>query len=425
MLLDRDLLRSIRFRWRFKERVASLPLYIFEEQTRYLVKMFSAYFKQFKDCEVIDQEAFMTWLAVTQEAKLDADALALTRKLLDGFERPLTDEAEQFLTERIHDSDAAYRAAQLVERFVAGEEVNIGDELRTIVDNHGRVLRRGDGIAEVSDAVGDILEATSYDSGLRWFLPGMAKVMRPAQPGDQILVAARPDSGKTSFLANLAAYWSPQLAEMDDPRPILWLNNEGPGSRIKLRLYQTVLKATLEELDAYVKAGTLEESYIKTIKSDRIRIFDIHGRNTAELERLFDRFNPAVIIYDMLDHVRYTGLDITRNTRTDEYLEGLYLWAREKAVQHSAISVISTQLSGDAENMPYPNLGMLKDSKTGKQGQADAIITLGMTQLNPLTRSIGLTKNKLTLGRKGSSARLGEVIFDGARGSYTMPEVVG
>lgn len=422
MHLDRDLLRSIRHRWRFKERIGSLPLYIFEDQTRFLVKQISLYYKQFKDCQVIDKESFMTWLAVTQGGKIDHDDLALINRLLADFDRDLTPEAEAFLTERIHDSDAAYRAAEAVEKFMAGDEIDIGPALRNIVDNHGRNLKLDEGISEITDDVGDILEATSHDSGLQWFLPTMSKVMRPAQPGDQILVAARPDSGKTSFLANLAAHWSRQLADMGDDRPIVWLNNEGPGSRIKLRLYQTVLAATLEELGEYATAGTLEECYRKTIKSDRIRIFDVHGRNTVDLERLFERTSPAVIVYDMLDHVRYTGVDLSRNTRTDEYLEGLYLWAREKAVQHNAVSCISTQLSGDAENMQYPSLGMLKDSKTGKQGQADAIITVGMTQTNPLTRYIGLTKNKLNLGRKGSTARIGEVIFDGARGQYSLPE---
>lgn len=239
-----------------------------------------------------------------------------------------------------------------------------------------------------------------------------------------ILVAARPDSGKTTFLGSITRPWQQQIDEVfpGENRCILWLNNEGPGSRIKLRNVQSALALTIGELSQLASSGEdLDAMYREAVKEDRIVILDIHGKNTAQIERKIEEYRPAVIVWDMLDHVKYVSEDLARVTRTDEYLEGLYRWVREVGVRYCCVNLVSTQLSGDAENMQYPNLGMLKDSKTGKQGQADAIITFGFVSTYPNTRFIGMTKNKLNLGK--TTGRLGEVIFDGARGQIKMPEV--
>ena len=65
---------------------------------------------------------------------------------------------------------------------------------------------------------------------------------------------------------------------------------------------------------------------------------------------------------------------------------------------------------------------MLKDSKTGKQGACDAIITIGAVNDQALERSryIGCTKNKLVPTGAPKSPQQ-EMFFDGARGRYVEP----
>jgi replicative DNA helicase len=66
---------------------------------------------------------------------------------------------------------------------------------------------------------------------------------------------------------------------------------------------------------------------------------------------------------------------------------------------------------------------MLKDSKTGKQGAADFILTIGYNQDFPSSRYLGLTKNKLA--REGGTMVLkAEVVFDGQRGRYVTPSQI-
>lgn len=425
MSLDSEFLRSIRFRNRFKERMANVQLYLFEEKTRDIVKLMSRYFRQYKTCEVIDKDEFIAWIHELKGDKMtDADR-TLFDALMEDFEYPLSDAAEQFLTERLQESDLVYRASDLLEKWANGDEIEIIEQLKLVTDKAAFSRNDRDGIKMVTESLTEILEHSGSNWGFKWSLPILAKAMRPAQPGDMILVAARPDSGKTTFIGDIVRPWLAQLDEIfpGENRCILWLNNEGPGTRIKLRNFQSALGLTIPEISQLASNGEdLEGMYAQAVPGcDRMVILDIHQKNTAQVERKIAELNPGVIVWDMLDKVKYVTEDISRNSRTDEYLEGLYSLVREYGVVYNCVNIVSTQLSGDAENMQYPLLGMLKDSKTGKQGTADAIITFGAVSTYPLTRFIGLTKNKLNLGK--ATARLGEVKFDGARGQITMPEV--
>ncbi len=424
MSLDSEYLRSVRYRQKYKERSAT-PLYLFNEQTRDLVKLMGRYFKQFKDCQVIERDDFLLWVSETQGDKLTETKRTLYDALMEDFDCSLSPQGEQFLTDRLQESDLVYRASDLLEKWNNGEEVDIIDMMKALSDKAAFSRNDIDGIRTVKESISEILETSGSNWGFTWPDELLSKAMRPAQPGDMLLVAARPDSGKTTYLGYIIRHWLPQVDVLypDADRKILWLNNEGPGSRIKLRILQSQLGMTITEMSQYSEnnhdGDSLDTLYDRMF-GDKLVIMDIHGKNTAQIERKVAEVNPAAIVWDMLDKVKYVSEDLSRVARTDEYLEGLYSWVREMGVIYNCVNIVSTQLSGDAENMQYPHLGMLKDSKTGKQGTADAIITFGAVSTYPNTRWIGLTKNKLNMGR--SSMRLGEIVFDGARGAITLPE---
>jgi replicative DNA helicase len=91
----------------------------------------------------------------------------------------------------------------------------------------------------------------------------------------------------------------------------------------------------------------------------------------------------------------------------------MYQWARALAIRTGSVAIAASQISADGDGLTYPTLGMLKDSKTGKQGAADVIITLGASNDPTLagSRYVGLTKNKRRVtGVRGSLNA--EVIFD-------------
>ncbi|MFN7318844.1 MAG: helicase DnaB, partial [bacterium] len=123
--------------------------------------------------------------------------------------------------------------------------------------------------------------------------------------------------------------------------------------------------------------------------------------------------------FDMVDNIRFGGEVNNNGQRTDQLLEAMYQWARVRGVKFDCPIMATSQISADGDGLQYPTLPMLKDSKTGKQGAADVIITLGAVNDPMLARSryIGTTKNKLVRTGVPSSPQT-EVIFNGDRGRY-------
>jgi replicative DNA helicase len=150
-----------------------------------------------------------------------------------------------------------------------------------------------------------------------------------------------------------------------------------------------------------------------------LRVMDIHGRWNYEIEDLIREFNPALIIFDMIDNVKFGG-DVGNNgQRTDQLLEAMYQWARMMAVKYDCGIIANSQISADGDGLQYPTLPMLKDSKTGKQGAADVILTGGAVNdvMLESSRYWGTTKNKK--GRTGirNSPNV-ELLLDKDRGRY-------
>jgi replicative DNA helicase len=237
--------------------------------------------------------------------------------------------------------------------------------------------------------------------------------MRRLRPGDFGIIAGRPDKGKTTFLTSEVTYFAPQLPA---DRNIIWLNNEGPGKRIIPRLYQSALNYSMTDMKEKHAAGVLVDQYRSAVsRLDKIRIIDVHGFNTGNIEAILEESNPGVIIYDMIDNIKGFGGE----ARTDLALEEMYKWARERSVKYDCIGLATSQISNDGDGMQFPTLGMLKDSKTGKQGACDFQLMIGASNDQNLSgmRYLSLPKNKLRRPDGASDPRA-EVIFDGTRARY-------
>jgi replicative DNA helicase len=117
----------------------------------------------------------------------------------------------------------------------------------------------------------------------------------------------------------------------------------------------------------------------------------------------------------MIDNIRGFG-DMAR---TDLMLEEMYKWARERSVKYDCIGLATSQISNDGDGMQFPTLGMLKDSKTGKQGACDFQLMIGASNDPGLagSRFISLPKNKLRRPDGASDPRA-EVVFDAVRARY-------
>ena len=433
MSLDITTLALLKQRARYDRLQRHVPRRALDTRTQIILSDFGRYFKDFPDAASVVAHPFR--VAFTgYHPTLKDEELAVYGSLLDTICGTEIDPAiEAGLMKRLVESATAYDVAELIAKYQNGDEVDLRGGLTGYLDAYDEQIDRKIKNPQVLDAIEDLLKAEANDTGLHWRLPCLNRHIKPLVGGDFIVVAARPDKGKTTFCGSELTHMASQVDTLypGEKRSIMWFNNEGPGHRIVTRCFQSALNATMEDLVALSnKPADPEFAHYRTQvrqqyaaalggRPGALRIFDIHDFYSHEVEDLLKLHKPAAICFDMVDNIKFSGQANNNGQRTDQLLEEMYKWARLIAVKHDCAVIANSQISADGDGLQYPTLPMLKDSKTGKQGAADVIITIG-TVNDPVlvnSRYIGTTKNKKV--RTGVPASpMTEVIFDGSRGRY-------
>lgn len=219
--------------------------------------------------------------------------------------------------------------------------------------------------------------------GVRWRLRSLNQSLGSLRRGNFGFLFARPETGKTTFLASEVTHFANQL-----DRPVLWINNEEPAPQIMMRCYQAALGQPKDWIVKNLEQA--KEEYSKLI-GDRLKIVDTGNSNKKDVERICKELNPGLIIFDQLDKV--VGFDAERN---DLKLKSIYQWARELSKIYGPVIGVC-QAGGTAENKRYLDMNDVDSSHTAKQGEADWVLGIGMTHNDneQFKRFLSICKNKL------------------------------
>lgn len=438
MSLDITALRLLKYRERYDRLRRSVPKSALQPLTSELLEDFGVFFREFPEAKRVEHGPFLTWFRGFRHPNMKDESFGLYQAIIEKSMDDVSVDLEAGLMERLIAADTAAKVTSLLEKWNNGDELDLYKELRNSVENFEKQVDRKVKNPQVLDPIEDLLKAEENDTGLHWRLPCLNRHIKPLRGGDFVIVAARPDKGKTTFCASELTYMAAQLDEVypGENRSVLWFNNEGPGKKIVMRNFQAALNATTEDLvklsnepadKGFEKYKTkVRQEYARALggRPGALRVFDIHDLWNHEVEDIMKAHNPGVVLFDMVDNIKFGGETNNNGQRTDQLLEAMYQWARLMGVKHDCAVIATSQISADGDGASYPTLPQLKDSKTGKQGAADVIITLGALNDPVLenSRYIGTTKNKLVrTGKRGSPAQ--EVFFDSQRGRYKEAEV--
>ena len=235
----------------------------------------------------------------------------------------------------------------------------------------------------VEEGLSDLIEQTYKQPGLRWRMDCLNKSLGSLRQGDFGFVFARPETGKTTFLASELSF----MAEQTD-RPVIWFNNEEGGKKVKIRVYQGSLGVELDQL-AVDPDGKEKEYLART--GNRIKIVDRKAITKTFVENILKKYKPALVLFDQIDKIIGFKAD-----REDLMLGAIYQWARELAKQYCPIIGIC-QSDGTGENVRYLTMSHVANSKTAKQAEADWILGIGCIHDTGWEeiRFLNISKNKL------------------------------
>lgn len=367
--------------------------HVLSEDAWRVYKGMDSYYTRYKKDE-IDMKEFETWLLTTSLSSCKGDTLASVRRFLSRMEEVKDESSDSFddvMREYIK-KDFATRIFNEVSDLLTGRGKEL-DTVSTLLHEYEKEVGRSVSKEElfVTPDLSYVSKACE-GTGFEWRLEELNRSLGPMRQGDLLILAARPETGKTTFAASEMSYWASQLK--DDVRPIIWVNNEEASDKVMHRIIQAyfgVDKATLIDNEAAYNA-----TYMKDIGKKILVLNDESGiRDVKQLSSLFAELNPSAIVFDQLDKV----WGFSDESREDLRIGKLYEWARDVAKRYGPVVAIS-QVDGSGENMKYIYMNQLRGSKTDKIGEADAIVTIGKTEEHPYTRYINVPKNKLYGGPK-------------------------
>lgn len=235
----------------------------------------------------------------------------------------------------------------------------------------------------VTDDLDVLINENIKQYGFRWRLTCLNSSLGSLRRGDFGFVFARPETGKTTFLASEISH---MLSQTEGN--ILWVNNEEQGSKVMLRVYQAYFGVTIQQLYGNIQHY---RDLFKESTQSRFKLYDSAQINKQTVEALCNKYSPALIIFDQLDKIEGFKAE-----REDLLLGAKYQWARELAKQYGPVIGVC-QADGTGENVRWLTMAHVANAKTAKQAEADWILGIGCIN-DPGWESIrflNISKNKL------------------------------
>lgn len=255
---------------------------------------------------------------------------------------------------------AEQKITQLAERAEPQQGVTIVDGLEKLVAELERRCQTPDGITGTPTGFDEL---DTFTSGL--------------QPGDLVLVAARPSMGKTALLINIIMNSLMKKTESNGQ----FYSLEQPTEQILMRVVSSLgnvdltrMKSGMMDEEDWARASGAFALLTGDIK-DRLLIDDTSGLTPAMLRvrarRNARRYgNPSIIGLDYLQLMRCPDQE-NRTQEIAEISRSLKALAKEMACPVVALSQLNRSLESRADKRP--NNGDLRDSGALEQ-DADVII---------------------------------------------------
>lgn len=236
----------------------------------------------------------------------------------------------------------------------------------------------------VTSSLRELYDQHAAKPGLRWRLQSLNESLGSLRKGDFGFLFARPETGKTSFLADQISFMASQAEG-----PIIWCNNEEQGEKVMRRIYAATFGKTEKEIFSDIEKY---EKQFDEITGNNIKLIDDASLSKSYLEQVFKKMQPSLIVFDQIDKIK--GFDADRN---DLMLGGIYRWAREIAKTYCPVISVC-QADGTGEGVKWLTMGHVADAKTSKQAEADWILGIGKSNDAGFDaiRYLNISKNKLT-----------------------------
>ena len=249
----------------------------------------------------------------------DADKVLYGALFKTLQETPVTDDVGRDIVKQIKLRKAALKLSEKAFRVAQG--LDTFDDLSSFYEKaFDEVDHQPEQLEYVTHDLEELLTHSYADSGLRWRLDSLNKSLGSLRPGDFGFIFARPETGKTTFLASEITHMLSQRLGNSE-KPIIWFNNEEQGAKVMLRIYQAYFGVTTAQLMASPRK--YRDRFLAEV-GNSFYLIDRAILSKSFVEKVIKQLNPCLVVYDQLTKVKGFKAD-----RPDLILGEIFQWARE------------------------------------------------------------------------------------------------
>jgi len=346
----------------------------------------------------VDWAGFQQWFFLKKHQRMKPEQRAVYRELFANLEvyvpnATLVEELEHTFITQHYAEQLGVVADKVAEGSIEADLSEASEILRSWEGEVGKVGENASLI--VTDDIDSIAEAMVAGNGFDWRLNELNLSLGPLRVGDLCLIAARPETGKTTLLASEVSFMAPQADNIPDfkGRPVVWFNNEEEDRKVKFRVGQSAIGWTNKMILADPHSAKAEKD---RVIGDKVLIVNARRMDMFEIEIFCKEYNPCLIIFDQL---RKVGGYEKRSNSEVARLAKIFQHARMLATEYGPVIAVH-QARGDATDQMFLRDNQLEGSQTEVQGELDVQIMLGAEDKTTQERGIAIVKNKLAGGDK-------------------------
>lgn len=362
-------------------------------ETKTIVADIEIFFKDHPSVDEISWDTFNDWFRLIRHSSYKEDKYKVYSKIFSTMETYTTSEVAETIIEKYVAQDYAQRIADIALRGAEGDLVDLND-ITDIVEEFNEEVGRVSKLDSffVTDDIDELVKVV--EGGYEWRMDFLNVSTGNVRPGKLILIAMRPETGKTTLMASELTYMASQMLPDEC---ILWFNNEEGGRDVKMRLITAATGLTTDQITHDPKRA--REMYEKAVNGpmSKIKVVDKADINVKDVEEIVRNHNVKAIVFDQLWKVH--GFDKAASTDTAR-LGMLFQWARELAKKYEVPIIGAHQVKTEGEGVEYLKPSMLYLSGTAIQGEVDTLIMVGrnFSSGQEWIRFFNICKNKGAFG---------------------------
>lgn len=345
-------------------------------------------------------EIFRLYEEQTVLTKASRDALNRLLKHLEDTPEPNSQMVGE-IVELMHKKNVARQIGEAAIKIINGEDADFSIFTRLI--EAGQKSTPDVDYDEVASDLPSLLSASDPSSLFPFRDPTLSQYVPGAGRGHNIIVLARPEVGKSSWVA------SETVGYLQRGLRVAYFGNEEPAYKILLNMVRSCGGVSDQELREKPEEILVQWDKLRS----NLHMYESVGMTLADIQKRLRHVRADVCVLDQTDKTYINGAFAAAHERLKE----IYWRAREIAKEEDCLMINVSQASAEAEGRREVTYTFMDNSKTGKAGEADIVLGIGKdpgifeTNLRYLT----VSKNKIN-GWKG----LLTVSFDPARNLWSV-----